>query len=67
MKVLIDRSRCTGNARCNAVAPELFDLDDDGYVVQSEVSVPSGLEDRARNAANSCPEQVITVVIDSEV
>ena len=30
LKVGVDRARCQGHARCNALAPELFELDDLG-------------------------------------
>jgi ferredoxin len=32
MKIRIDKAGCVGNARCAAVAPELFLLDDNGYI-----------------------------------
>jgi ferredoxin len=62
MKLRVDVDRCMGNARCSAVAPELFELNDEGYVEQSEITVPAGLEEKARIAVDSCPEQVITIV-----
>jgi ferredoxin len=33
MRVSVDSERCTGHARCNASAPEIYDLDDNGYAV----------------------------------
>lgn len=62
MKVRIDKTRCVGNARCWAIAPELYPLDDDGYISVEEFEVPSGMEDRARRGARACPERVIEVV-----
>jgi hypothetical protein len=32
MKIKIDKARCVGNARCWAVAADLYPLDDDGYI-----------------------------------
>ena len=37
MKLLIDKSKCVGHARCAAVAPEIFQLDDAGYIAQEEI------------------------------
>jgi ferredoxin len=64
MRIRIDKARCVGNARCWAVAPGLFPLDDDGYIAVAEVQVPDGLEAIARRGARACPERVIEVVED---
>ncbi|MET0199825.1 MAG: ferredoxin [Rhodococcus fascians] len=62
MKIEIDRSKCAGHARCNAAAPSLFDLDDDGYIDTDGFDVPDGDAEVARIAADSCPERAIAVV-----
>lgn len=62
MKVAIDYDRCTGHGRCYALAEELFVDDDAGYgQVLGNGDVPPELEGPARNAAESCPEQAITL------
>ncbi len=61
MKIRINKAGCVGNARCAAVAPELFPLDDDGYIAVSEVDVPPGQEALARRGARACPERIIVV------
>lgn len=61
MKIVVRREACAGHARCAAVAPELFELDDDGFIGFSEKKVPAGLEDKARRGARSCPERVISL------
>lgn len=62
MKVRIDKDRCVGNARCWAVAPQLYALDEDGYISIAEFEVPSGQEELARRGARACPERVIEIV-----
>jgi ferredoxin len=62
MKVRIDRERCTGNARCSAVAPDLYPLDDAGYIATGGFEVPEGQEEPARRGARSCPEKVIEIL-----
>jgi ferredoxin len=64
MKIRIEKSKCAGNARCAAVAPELFPLDDEGYIAVEEVAVPPGMEALARKGARACPERVIIVEDD---
>jgi ferredoxin len=61
MKIRINKSLCVGNARCAAVAPELFPLDDDGYIAVEEIDVPAGKEELARRGAKSCPERIIII------
>ena len=59
MKVRLDRARCTGHGRCYALAPEVFEADDEGYGTVLATSVPAGEEDAARRAVANCPEEAI--------
>ena len=63
MRISIDHEMCTGHGRCYALAPELFEADDEGYgqVTDATGTVPSGLEDAARRAVSNCPERAITL------
>ena len=61
MKIRIDKAACVGNARCHAVAGELYPLDDEGYIAVSEIDVPPGQELSARRGAKACPERIIIV------
>ena len=62
MKISVDSAKCTGHARCNAVAPEVYTLDDEGYCAIGEnAEVEPGLEEAARRGATNCPERAITV------
>ena len=62
MRIVYDRDKCQGHGRCYALAPELFDADDEGYSV---VLVSGELTDEqvaaAQLAADNCPEYAITV------
>ena len=62
MKIVLDNSKCQGHGRCYALAPQLFDSDDEGYaVVLVDGEVPAELEGAARLAADNCPEYAITI------
>jgi ferredoxin len=61
MKIRIDKAKCVGNARCAAVAGDLYPLDPDGYIAVTGIDVPAGQEDVARRGARACPERIITV------
>jgi ferredoxin len=56
----VDRIKCCGYALCTELCPEVFHLDEDCFVsIGGEV--PPGVEDRAREAASSCPAAAIEV------
>ncbi len=62
MRIELDSTKCQGHGRCYALAPDLFDTDDDGYaVLLVDGEVPAGLEGAAQLAADNCPEFAITV------
>jgi ferredoxin len=46
---------------CNAQAPELFTLDDEGYSNVGVREVPPGMEEQARRGMLACPERAITL------
>lgn len=61
MQVHIDSGRCQGHARCHAVAPQVYDLDDLGYAQVSPDPVPVDLEAAAHAGAAACPERALTL------
>lgn len=61
MRVIVDRDQCAGHARCNAVAPEVYPVDDAGYCAITQMQVPVERETEARDGARACPEGAITV------
>jgi ferredoxin len=61
MKIIADRTRCAGHARCAAVSESLFELDDNGYIRITEQIVPEGLEELARRGVRACPERALKV------
>lgn len=62
MRVEIDALKCQGHARCYALAPELFDVDDEGNAfVVGDGDVPVEFEAKARLAAVNCPEYAVMI------
>jgi ferredoxin len=62
MKVCVDEAVCQGHTLCAMTAPELFVLsDEDGHATAIHDEVPPELEELAREAASSCPEQAIVL------
>jgi ferredoxin len=62
MRVICDANLCQGHGRCEATAPEVYKLDDNGYLGGQEFAVPPGREEEARLGAESCPEGAIKLV-----
>jgi ferredoxin len=62
MRIQFDRDACQGHNRCYLLAPELFDVDDEGYaVLRIEGDVPVELEAKAQLCVDNCPEYAITL------
>lgn len=61
MKLQLDNDACQGQGRCYAIAPELFDADDEGYaVLLVEGEIPAELEESAQLCIDNCPEFAIS-------
>jgi ferredoxin len=59
MKIVVNTALCSGHARCAAVAPEVFTLNDDGYIGFEEKEVPAGMEAIAQRGVRACPERAL--------
>lgn len=57
----IDEEACCGHARCVAVAPEAFELDEDTDVARLRPQAAEVDPDLLSAAARSCPERAITL------
>ncbi|MGF6999346.1 ferredoxin [Paraburkholderia sp. GAS32] len=64
MKIIADRAKCAGHARCAAVSEELFELDESGYIAFDSKPVPPGMEALARRGTRACPERAL--MLDEE-
>lgn len=62
MKVRVDRDLCLGVGNCVALAPEVFQLDEENKAVVLDSS--SVDDDTLLEAAESCPENAIIIEDD---
>lgn len=62
MQVRIKKSQCVGNARCQAVAPDLYPLDDEGYIDTEGFSPSPDAQKAALHGAKACPERIIFLI-----
>jgi ferredoxin len=64
VKIVVDYDVCAGNAVCMGLAPEVFEVRDDGFLYVLNESPAEDLYEKVRLAANSCPTSAITLVDD---
>lgn len=62
MKIRVDRELCTGMAYCTGVAPDVFELDEEGKAVVLDASAVD--DETLLEAAKSCPLDAIILEDD---
>lgn len=55
MKIELDRAKCTGIGMCESVAPDFFEIDDDGELVMLRDAVDSADVADVEAAVQACP------------
>lgn len=60
MRVNVDFEKCQSNGLCVLAAPEVFDLDEKGYL-HYESEPDASLADAVRDAAQACPTRAIDI------
>jgi ferredoxin len=61
MRVVVDMTQCVGNAQCMLMAPEVFDVRDDGSLVLLQEHPPEALRAKVEDAVRWCPAQAIAI------
>ena len=64
-RIEVDRIKCDAHGLCADLLPEMIRLDDWGYPIVDARSVPPGLTDHARRAADSCPMLALRLSAES--
>jgi ferredoxin len=64
MRIVVDRDKCTGLGMCEAEAPELFEVQDDGSLLVLLDCPGSAARDAAEAAVMSCPTEALSLVDD---
>lgn len=55
MKIVVDRDRCVGTGMCESIAPDVFEVADDGTLVVHRETVTRQESSSIRQAVASCP------------
>lgn len=61
VRVRVDNAKCSGHARCYAVDPELFPIDDSGYSSLQPREVKPEDEQATRAGVAACPENALVL------
>lgn len=61
MKLKVNSDLCQGHGRCYALAPELFDLDENGHAQALDIEIDESNKERANLARLNCPEGAISL------
>jgi ferredoxin len=60
MKVRVDEETCVGDETCVEICPKIFEMNGDVAVAKME-EVPEELEEKCKEAAESCPVEAILI------
>lgn len=63
MKLIVDQDVCIGCGACQATAPDVFEINDDGLAEVLVEEVPEELKEDAIDAKEGCP---VNAISDSE-
>ncbi|MFJ8816302.1 ferredoxin [Amycolatopsis thermoflava] len=55
MRIFVDRGRCTGQGMCEALVPDLFEVDDGGVLALKADVPPEGRLAEVEEAVACCP------------
>lgn len=61
MKVEVDRTRCTALGNCEAVAPDYFEVDDDGTMQLLRDRVDGADLPLVRRSVKNCPNAALSL------
>lgn len=64
MRAKVDRQECIGDGNCEDIAPDYFQLDEEGLATVIKDPVAEEDEDLVREAAEACPVEAISLQND---
>lgn len=62
MKIELDRDKCTGIGMCESVAPDYFEIDDDGALVVHRDEADDAQRTEVEAAVLACPTAALRLV-----
>jgi len=59
MKIVVDFDLCEANAVCMKVAPEVFEVDENDFLIIKQENPPESLRAKVEESVRRCPRQAI--------
>ena len=66
MKIRVNQEACIGCGACQALVPDIFEIDDNGLAIAKDVKIDEELKDEVIDAVEGCPTSAIEE-IDEEL
>ena len=63
-KVTVDFDLCESNAMCEALAPDVFRIDDDDFLQVDDPTVTDENRSRVEQAVAACPKSALRILED---
>ncbi len=63
-KIEVDFDVCEANALCEAMAPDVFFVDDDDFLQVEDPTVTAENRDRVQRAVSVCPKSALRIAED---
>jgi ferredoxin len=60
-RIEVDRERCVGSGACEALAPDVFEVDDDGVLVVHRPEPDRDELDDVEDAVQACPTRALSL------
>jgi ferredoxin len=61
MKIVVDFDLCRGHGECEGEAPEVFQVDDQGYLTVLQENPPEELREKVERAVKYCPTMALKI------
>ncbi|MBQ9051225.1 ferredoxin [Rhodococcus sp. (in: high G+C Gram-positive bacteria)] len=61
MKVVVDRTKCTGLGICESLAPAFFEVDDSGDLLMLKEDIEPGELAEIEEAVAGCPTEALKI------
>ncbi|MFE9322325.1 ferredoxin [Nocardia sp. NPDC052278] len=62
MKVVVDRSKCTGLGICESLAPLFFEVVDSGELIQLKEDIADDELAAVEDAVQGCPTEALRII-----
>jgi ferredoxin len=61
MKCVVDYDKCTGLGICESLAPDFFEVNDDGDLIQLKHDISADELQAVEEAVAGCPTEALTI------